>query len=355
MGNLSRKTSRSAIILPFFLVILFALTVILDEVGILNNVSPLYFLSPPRSPRLALLITFPNSGTSYTITLIQKVTQLATGSNYVQEVSRYDSNPNVTIYPDHPEGPFWRGSSGSLPPLPNTTVLIKTHCTGYDSNNGIFAYKLSSERFAGGCRYTSTTSDSSQHGRYPAEMVDRLVHIIRNPYDNMISRFHHEYNRRIPFVKNGNERAIHWTMQHPKNQTGFAQFCRDLDADFLERYKKKDFVKDTAIYEQIQKTTCHDEVIQIIKWHNGAFATSEILGVPTLVFHYEDYENNFNETLSNLLEFLELPRRAEPRAFHSGHQYERDYFPNESRDNVKSLVKMLASEKTWDAIERYFD
>jgi len=354
MGASSRNTAGRGVIIPLILVVFVALWAILDEAGILKHLSPsLYVFNTPRVPRLALLITFPNSGTSYTITTIQKVTQLATASNYVGEVSRYDSHPNVTVYPDHPEGPFWRGSSGTLPPLPNTTVLVKTHCTGYDLNNGIFAYKLSHERFAGGCRYTATTSNASHHGRYPANLVDRLVHIVRNPYDNFISRFHHEYNRRVPVAKNGNEGAIQWTLTHSKNQTGFQQFCRDLNADFTERYKPEDFPSD--LYTQIQQTMCHDEVIQYITWHNGAFATSEILKVPTLVFHYEDYQDNFNETISNLLEFLELPRSSEPLAFHSGHGYERDYFPEEDRENIKKLANMLATTKTWDAIERYFD
>jgi hypothetical protein len=286
------------------------------------------------------------------ITLIQRVSQLATASNYVGEVSRYDSHPNVTVYRDHPEGPFWRGSSAGAP-LPNTTVLVKTHCTGYDLNNGVGAYRISSEVFAGSCRFTHTTSNASQHGRYPADLVDRIVHIVRNPYDNMISRFHHDYNRRVPAAKNGNERAIEWTTLHPKNQTGFRQFCRDLDSDFLERYKPEEFSKD--LYDQIQRTMCHDEVIQYMKWHNGAFDMSEILKVPTLVFHYEDYESNFNSTLTNILEFLELPHNGESIAFHSGHAYERDYFPPEDRENVKKLAKMLASRKSWNALERYFD
>lgn len=361
MGRLStRSSSMCAILIPLFMGLIVALFnfATLNEAGILNRLSQLSqaisFSSPAARPGLALLMTFPNSGTSYTITMIQKVTQLATASNYVGEVSKYDSHPNVTVYGDHPEGPFWRGrgSSGTLPPLPKTTVLVKTHCTGYDLNNGIFAYRLSSERFAGGCRYTSTTSNSSQHGRYPAELVDRLVHIVRNPFDNMISRFHHEYNRRVPAARAGNERAINYTIEHPKNQTGFRQFCRDLDSDFSKQYKQDDFPED--LYNQIEKTTCHDEVIQYIEWHNGAFDTSEILGVPTLVFYYEEYGDNFNATLSRLLEFLKLPQQQEPLAFHSGHEYERDYFPDEDRDNIIRLAKMLATDKTWNAIEHYF-
>ena len=350
-GILLRKPSGRGVIIPLLLVFLIVLGVLLTEAGFLKQLRKFRYL--PRSPRLALLITFPNSGTSYTIVTVQRVTQLATASNYVGEVSRYDSYPNVTVYRDHPEGPFWRGLSGTLPPLPNTTVLVKTHCTGYDTNNGIFAYKLTAKKFEGGCRYTSTASNGSQYGRYPAELVDRLVHLIRNPYDNMISRFHHEYNSRQHAAKSGNARAIEWTNLRPKNQTGFQRFCRDLDSDFSGQYPRKDFSK--KLYQQMQGTLCHDEVIQYIQWHNHAFDASKILGVPTLVYHFEDYETNFNSTLSNLLNFLELPQRAEPLPFHSGHSYERDFFPPQDRENVKKLAKMLASKETWKAIKHYFD
>jgi hypothetical protein len=100
---------------------------------------------------------------------------------------------------------------------------------------------------------------------------------------------------------------------------------------------------------------CHDEVIQYVEWHNHAFDMSEILGVPTLRFHYEDFEDNFNSTLSNSLDFLELPQRGEPLAFHSGHGYDRGFYPPEDRENIKTLMKQLATEKTWAAISRYFD
>ena len=354
MSSLSRGSLWILKLVPLFSVTIVAFWAIREESALLKQLigSSASRGGRRRAPGLALLLTFPNSGTSFTITMIRKVTQLDTASNYVGEVSRYDSHVNVTVYTDHPEGPFWRGSASA--PLPNTTVLVKTHCTGYDLNNGIFAYELSKERFAGACRYTSTTSNNTQHGRYPAELVDRLVHIVRNPYDNLISRFHHEYNRRVPAAKMGNERARNWTLQHPKNQTGFRQFCQDLDSDFVQRYKPASFPSE--LYQQIQKTSCHDEVIQYISWHNGAFATSDILKVPTLVYYYEDYQPpKFNDTIDNLLNFLELPRIKEPLAFHSGHEYERDYFPGQHREHVQKLAKMLATKKTWKAIAHYFD
>ena len=121
----------------------------------------------------------------------------------------------------------------------------------------------------------------------------------------------------------------------------------------MRQYKEVGFSEE--LYEQVQRTMCHDEVISYVQWHNHAFDTSEMLGVPTLVFHYEDYEENFNSTLSNLLHFLELPQRDKPKAFHSGHHYNRSYFPPEDRDNIKKLAMQLASKKTWDAISRYFD
>lgn len=45
---------------------------------------------------------------------------------------------------------------------------------------------------------------------------------------------------------------------------------------------------------------CHDEVVPYVQWHNRAFEMCERLGIPTLVFHYEDYQENFNVTLTKL-------------------------------------------------------
>merc|ERR1719410_491689 len=80
-----------------------------------------------KYPRIAWLLSFPNSGTSFTITQVTKITNATTATNYIKEIksgpnSKKPVNPDISL-----KGPF--ACTNNLP-LPNGYVLTKTHCTG---------------------------------------------------------------------------------------------------------------------------------------------------------------------------------------------------------------------------------
>jgi len=70
--------------------------------------------------------------------------------------------------------------------------------------------------------------------------------------------------------------------------------------------------------------------------------------------HYEDFEEDFNMTFSNLMDFMHLPEKGKVNPFTARHDYQ-DYFTSEDQHNVKKLVKQLASNHTWKALARYFN
>ena len=79
----------------------------------------------------------------------------------------------------------------------------------------------------------------------------------------------------------------------------------------------------------------------------------EKMGVPSVTINYEDYNENFEETFSGLVSFLETEQIAEPIPFF-WHDYP-DYFDDDARDAAVILMKSWASDETWDLIRRYVD
>ena len=72
------------------------------------------------SPQVVWLLSFPNSGTSFTITNLEALTNQSTASNYAEgwdQVIPVGANEN---------GPFYKG----VKQLPSMYVLTKTHCAG---------------------------------------------------------------------------------------------------------------------------------------------------------------------------------------------------------------------------------
>jgi hypothetical protein len=62
---------------------------------------------PPHEPKLVWLMSFPNSGTSFTSRLVRDATMTVSASNYADETPSGQSGLVLPVYRNHPEGPFW--------------------------------------------------------------------------------------------------------------------------------------------------------------------------------------------------------------------------------------------------------
>jgi hypothetical protein len=65
------------------------------------------FTGKSPSLQIAWLMSFPNSGTSYTSKLIRHISETRTASNYGNE-NKGAKGLSLPIFPDQPAGPFWQ-------------------------------------------------------------------------------------------------------------------------------------------------------------------------------------------------------------------------------------------------------
>ena len=299
-------------------------------------------------PRIAWLMSFPNSGTSYTAQMLRSVTFTRCASNYGED--NLDANgESVPVYRGDWNGPFYVDPTSLLKQgykNPTKYVLTKTHCGGYRQNAGPELYVESTHSFRRRCFETkfiqranaTDTSPSLQKGRYNPSSVHKAIHLIRNPYDNIVSRFHLEAKRSENITK---------------TKAGFREFCEQMD----ERWRgseRASIVYDEAILDAMEKVPCHADFLRYVEWHNMAFVTTADLGIETMVLHYEDYGIRFEETTRNILDFLELEAVAKPRPFVAGKQYTMKYYTAEERAAVKQVMELLSLRMTWANIMHYF-
>lgn len=80
-----------------------------------------------KRPKMVWLMSYPNSGTSYTMRLVARLSQRAIASNYGREMTN-PPTPNTPLYPGQWNGPFYRPQPKR--PLPEDYILVKTHCGG---------------------------------------------------------------------------------------------------------------------------------------------------------------------------------------------------------------------------------
>ncbi len=307
--------------------------------------------APPENDlkRIAWLMSFPNSGTSYTSYLIRTVTQTNTASNYGHESGIEEQfSPSVGIFNDNDNPiPSWTESWNTHLQQPSKGfILTKTHCGGFSFCTACDSFIYNSHMFLKKCLegdyVTNATSASGlevSKGFASKDKIARAVHIIRDPFDNVVARFHLE--RRTLEKKN--------KAHYPNSRDGFRQFCDDLGKIEKAQKQARVFFEDVLDLE----IPCKADFYRYIQWHNMAFTTTWDLEIPTLVIHYESYTTSLNETKDALLEFLEQEAVADAPPFVTGKTY-RDYYTADEIDAVSKMTERLALRETWQHTKHYF-
>jgi hypothetical protein len=309
-------------------------------------------------PRIAWLMSFPNSGTSYTGQLVKHLTKTKTASNYGEQNLDKLGN-SVPVYNNDWNGPYYVDPNGGTRgfDIPARYVLTKTHCGGYNANSPPEGYVEATHSFRRRClatRYTIHNGTLTLRGEYNASRVGKAIHLFRNPFDNIVSRFNMEQNR-----LQKEQHSKHHTPQgisplvFAKSRDGFRDFCKQTDEMF------KDFERNSLVYDEsmlaiMEKVPCHADFVRYVEWHNMAFVMTQDLGIETMILHYEDYGSRFQETTNKLLDFLELQENGNKRPFVAGKVYANDYFTKEERHAVKEILEMLALRTTWGYLKQYF-
>jgi hypothetical protein len=303
---------------------------------------------------IAWLMSFPNSGTSYTMGMVKKVTGLNPASNYGKE-SRGEDGLSVAVFATNGSvagPPFWNDPISQTLVRPSKGyILTKTHCGSRCNNCGVSKYVENHALFLQHClegRYHTKVGNGKlieRVGTYDKALVQRAVHLIRDPFDNVVSRFHLHYNNLVK--RNRTDQVA----LYPRTRDGFRRFCSDQDRHFYSEEKQSKFYQD--VFDTVKDVPCHADFYRYVQWHNLAFITIWNLEIPSLIIHYENYANNFNKTKDTLLDFVGQSGIYDAPPFVSGKTY-REYYLQEEIDNVYVLFVKLALEKTWSNTKHYF-
>jgi hypothetical protein len=315
------------------------------------NTKQQFILEPSNefTPQIAWLMSFPNSGTSYTMTLVARASDKAFATNYGDEVIAPDDLESLSIYPRRPEGPFWAGLSGKIAKprdLPDKYVMTKTHCGARCVDCGPDQYVETPEEFLRRCTLGHARIAPRRRRidvEYDPSRVHKAIHLIRNPFHNIIARYHLEHRHR----KESNK--TEWLDQHPNDAQGLLAWCKDLDTMFIK--EDEEFFQNN-----IPKAPCHGEFYKFVQWHNLVHQSLALIPheVPVLTVYYEDYTNQFNSTVEHILDFLELEHVGELREFTARSDYD-GYFTKKQETQIKALIKQVAHTETWEQIKHYIE
>jgi len=284
-------------------------------------------------PGIVQLLSFPNSGTTYTLATVSKATHHCTASQ---------SKTELLVNPESPTGPYYNNKCDPTFDLPKKYVLNKSHCLTMSKYRE--SYKLTKERdnpllFEDACH---SGSSGGMDYNYDLSLIKKTVHLIRNPFDNVISRFRFSWNR---------DHAHNLEDAYEKSNEGFHEFCR-LHNEIYSTEHQNAFVKPKH-KDLISKVPCAGEFFRYIIWHNQAINMIKKTKVPSINVYYEDYNEKFDETMDKLLSFLEEEQVADPSLFF-WHDYP-EYYDEEARKAATILMKEWATKETWALIQHYME
>ena len=176
---------------------------------------------------------------------------------------------------------------------------------------------------------------------YSPDLVKKVVHIIRDPLDNTVARFHLDRYSKTET----------WLKEYPATKLGFQKWCKGIDDDNNMLISHKFVDKD--LRKALSGVPCRAEFFRYVQWHNMAFAVTADLGLPELVFHYESYTTSFDKTIEDLLDFLELSPIGEPEPYFPGKVYG-DYYSDDEKRAIARFTKEFSSKTTWAHLKQYF-
>jgi len=316
--------------------------------------------------KIVWLLSFPNSGTSYTLENVMRLTNRSVATQYGHEALRASgkivpvlSDRDHGHRPDH--GPFWLAPHGTSFPR---YVLTKTHCAGFCSACKRLDAFVSPDTFLEGCRQTTRgewASDALQVFRDRTYLPSKAVHLIRHPLDNLVSRMHlgvREHGIRLGLDAGSNS----------SNRKNLLRWCAHIDDIFeLSGYTGAWLTFTDRAKELFRNFPCYSDLFRYVQWHNMALEVMENLGraddvanfgrVPVHVVYHEDYTTRYNATVHGLLDFLHLSSQVdddrEASPFVSGKTY-LSYYNRTEWMTAAHIVQFLASPKVWELLRRYF-
>ena len=158
----------------------------------------------------------------------------------------------------------------------------------------------------------------------------------------MVSRFHLALKK----IDRDPERKENYS----RDFIGFREWCLDLSREYNQddiSYFSEDIVNMGKVLP------CHSDFYRYIQWHNYAWSIIRKLDVPFYTLHYEDYSDRFDDTKTEILDFLELPDTGGKHKFFLSDYSE--YFTSSERTAAMAFMKNIASNDTWQSISRYMD
>ncbi len=229
----------------------------------------------PDLPHVSLLLSFPSSGTAFTMFATMLMSNSTAGTNYYAEVPRKADSSVMfrNLVEKKGDGPYFLEEKDLK--IPKKYVLTKTHCTGYANDGPIEGYIINPQRFAIGCAQTHRWSEKENTMKlrlYDHRIMPKTaVRLVRNPFDNVVSNFHSWVYGAMP----KDDPLAEFAGDDVKM---FHEFCKKWDNIFEEKMEEEQIAlfKDPKVKEGMKGVPCHQFFFRWVQVSPHLFNVKEL-------------------------------------------------------------------------------
>lgn len=298
-------------------------------------------------PKVAWILGFPESGVNHMMNLIHQSSGMATATNYGHLLLQTDgkfarANHSEFVYD---RGPVWYNLELEKP---TDYVATLTRGTGYclfchprEYYYGNFWWKSSSGVYL-------DEQGKRKKLQYNPGDVKKVIHWIRDPFDNVVARFYSYIG-----LMRINRPDLNIEERFPLNETGFQLWCRVQDVG----YAKVDLKWLPAeLRELALNVPCRQEFIKIARFHSGAFLMARFREIEYKIFKYDDYPKDLAKAIRGVNEFIGYPTNTtdfRQRIRSDGIWNFDTFFTDQQRIDATKLLRNLSRPAMWFYLRDY--
>lgn len=300
-------------------------------------------------------MSYPTSGGAHLLNLIGDITKKTTGTNYGNVLK--DRNgalikntyASLPIWSYRPNGPFKIADSDELPA---NYIPISTHCGATCLDCHPQYYLLPKYVFAVHCvtgtKFTPFNMGVTKHLKYNPDLVKKAIQLVRPPLNNVVGRFMKLYKE-----KQAMEDEV-WLDEFPASKDGFHRWCGMQNEKFES---EESMIWHSDVFEAAQGVPCRAEFYRYILWHNNAYETREIMGMPMKLVHTIDLQENYEATMTDILDFYQMTPVKNVTDYDGSDMNLEGYssfYTLDMRKKIACFMRYVASPATRHRLGRYF-
>lgn len=292
------------------------------------------------------IYAFPESGITTAIHLLHRGSWTTTATNYGH--AQMDKQGRI-FRPTQNNKEVWEGgpvfTTNDLPE-PKNSIAVRTHAAGYCLFCGPNSYVTPLNKFhwrsGAGVKFMDGRFQNMQ---YNPMVVKKILHFIRDPFDNAVARFYSYVGlmrARDPGIIN----------KYPLSPSGFAMWCKSQDDKFEEMELR-------FLHERLRPLAkvipCRQEFIKYAMFHNNVYQVQKKMKKQYAVVTYDDFIDNRVYTIKRVTRYLGYPiAYGNPRyGAVQGKGAFRTYYTDDQVRKIEDFLQHLVHPALWQTMKRY--